>query len=75
MPRPQTVRLREAPGRPAPDAEVIDVPYTEVRTGRRTLLGRLWFGVKAVLIAALTGFLIPPAWVLVQTIADYFAPR
>lgn len=75
MARPQPVRLREAPGEVAPDAHVIDVPYKEVRAGKGSLLGRIWVGVKAVLIAAAIGFLIPPAWVLVQTIADYFRPN
>jgi hypothetical protein len=75
MARPQPVRLREAPGDVAPNAHVIDVPYKEVGAGKRSWLGRLWLGVKAVLIAAAIGFLIPPAWVLLQTIADYFAPN
>jgi hypothetical protein len=74
MPRNDTIRLREAPGRPAPDAEVIDVKYVEVGAKRRRLLGRLWMALVTVFWAAVIGFLIPPAWVLVETVGSYFAP-
>jgi len=73
MPKPQPVRLREAPGGPAPDAQVIDVPYVEVRK-RRGILGRVWFALVAVFWAAVIGFLIPPAWLLAQEIAAMFGP-
>ncbi len=75
MPRPEPVRLREAPGRPAPDAEVIDVKYVEVGRKRRGILGKLWFALVTVVWAAVIGFLIPPAWMLIQDIGAMFAPR
>lgn len=75
MPRPEPVRLREAPGRPAPNAEVIDVKYVEVGRKRRGILGKIWFALVTVFWAAVIGFLIPPAWMLLQDIGAMFAPR
>jgi hypothetical protein len=72
--RQQTFRLREAPGRPAPDAHVIDADYSEVGKKRR-FLRRVWNGVLTVVAVALVGFLIPPVIVVVQEAADYFAAR
>lgn len=74
MARPEPVRLREAPGRPAPDAQVIDARYQEIGKKRR-LLRRIWNGVLTVLAVAAIGFLIPPAIVVVRAAADYFAGR
>lgn len=48
-----------------PTAAVIDAEFRIVGRKRR-LLGALWRGVLAVLVAALIGFLIPPLWVLVE---------
>ena len=73
MPKPPPVRLREAPGRPDPGAAIIDADYTEVGKKRR-VLRRVWMGIVAVFWAALIGFLIPPAWVLIQEIGAMFAP-
>ncbi len=74
MPRPNVVRLREAPGAPGGDARVIDAKFTEVRAKRRSWLSRLWTACVAVFWAAVIGFLIPPAWVLVQEIGAMFTP-
>ena len=73
MTRPDPIRLREAKdGAPAPSARVIDAQFKEVGVKRRTLLGRLWIALIAVFWAAAIGFLIPPAWVAIQTIGDQF---
>lgn len=72
--RQQTFRLREAPGRPAPDARVIDADFSEVGKKRR-FLRRVWNGVLTVLLVAMIGFLIPPVIVVVQEAAGYFAAR
>jgi hypothetical protein len=72
--RQQTFRLREAPGRPAPDARVIDADFSEVGKKRR-FLRRVWNGVLTVIAVALVGFLIPPTFVVVQEIGAYFAGR
>jgi hypothetical protein len=74
MARHHPVRLREAPGQPAPDAHVIDAKYVEVGRKRRGILGRLWIACVAVFWAALIGLLIPPAIVVVQEIGAMFAP-
>lgn len=74
MSRPHTVRLREAPGKPAPDARVIDAQFTEVGRKRR-LLRRIWNGVLTVIAVAVIGFLIPPVIVVVREAADYFVGR
>jgi hypothetical protein len=72
--RQQTFRLREAPGRPAPGAHVIDADYSEVGKKRR-LLRRIWNGVLTVLAVAAVGFLIPPMLIVVNEISAYFAGR
>lgn len=65
MPRPQ--RLREADATPAPHARVIDAKFKVVGRKRRAL-AMLWRGLVAVFWAAVIGFLIPPAWVLIQEV-------
>jgi len=74
VPRQPIFRLREAPGRPAPDARVIDAAFTEVGKKRR-FLRRVWNGVLTVIAVAVIGFLIPPVIVVVREAADYFAGR
>lgn len=74
MARQHPVRLREAPGRPVDDAQVIDAKFVEVGAKRRTLLGRVLKALLWMVLAAAIGFLIPPAWVLFQMIADQFRP-
>ncbi len=74
MPKQQPVRLREAPGRPDPGAQVIDVAYVEVNKKRRGIFGRIWLALVAVFWAAVIGFLIPPAWMMIQEIGAMFAP-
>jgi len=75
MSRPPTTRLREAPGRPAPQAHVIDAKFTEVGVKRRGILGRVWIALVALFWAAVIGFLIPPAWIVMQEIGAMFAGR
>jgi len=74
MGRHQTIRLHEAKGLPPSEAQIIDARFVEVRGERRTLWGRVKAGLQALLWAAVTGFLIPPAWVLIQLIGAMFAP-
>lgn len=66
MNRPQATPLREQSG-PAPrGAKVIDAQFKVVRPSRLALMGRWLF---AFAIAGAVGFLIPPAWVVLQEIA------
>lgn len=70
MPREPVTRLQEAHGPVADDANVIDAKFTEVG-GKRT---RFWRRVRGALIAlfwaAVIGFLIPPAWMLLQLLHE-----
>jgi hypothetical protein len=75
MQREQTHRLQEAPGRPAPDARVIDAAYDEIGAKRRGWLSRIWRGAVTVFWVAVIGFLIPPALVIINEISNYFAGR
>jgi hypothetical protein len=75
MPREHTYRLQEAPGRPAPDACVIDAQFTEVGVKKRGWLGRVWAGVVTVFWVAVAGFMIPPVIVIVREISNYLAGR
>lgn len=74
MGRHETIRLREASGPLPHGAEVLDAKFREVGGERRTLWGRAKAGLQALLWAATIGFLIPPAWVLIQRIGDMFRP-
>ena len=75
MARPNTIRLRETKGAArAPNEHVIDADFKEVGLKRRTMVGRLWIALVAVFWAAVIGFLIPPAWVLLQELGAAFAP-
>jgi hypothetical protein len=74
MGRHEPIRLRETHEALAPSAEIIDVMFTEVGRKRRTIWGRIKTGLHALLWAATIGFLIPPAWVLIQTIGELFRP-
>jgi len=74
MGRHESIPLRESGEALAPDARVIDVKYTEVRDPRHTIWGRIKAALQAVLWAAAIGFMIPPAWVLIQTIGATFRP-
>jgi hypothetical protein len=44
---------------------VIDAQFRVVGAQRR-VLGALWRGLIAVLVAALIGFLIPPLWIFID---------
>jgi hypothetical protein len=68
MGRHEPIQLRELERTLAPDARVLDVTYKEVRGERRTLWGRTKSVLQALVWAAAIGFLIPPAWVLLQVI-------
>jgi hypothetical protein len=72
MGRHETIRLRETERTIAPDARVLDVKFREVRGERRTLWGRAKGVLQALVWAAAIGFLIPPAWVLIQVIGATF---
>jgi hypothetical protein len=70
MGRHETIRLREIERTLAPDAHVLDVQFREVRGERRTLWGRTKSVLQALVWAAAVGFLIPPAWELLQVITE-----
>jgi hypothetical protein len=70
MGRHETIRLRETERTIAPNARVLDVKFREVRGERRTLWGRTKSVLQALVWAAAIGFLIPPAWVLLQVITQ-----
>lgn len=74
MGRHEPIRLREIERAPAPNARVLDVKFKEVRGERRTLWGRTKSALQALVWAAAIGFLIPPAWVLIQVISDTLRP-
>lgn len=75
MARRNTIRLRESKGAArAPNEHVIDAEFKEVGVKRRTIIGQLWIALVAVFWAAVIGFLIPPAWVLIQELGVMFAP-
>jgi hypothetical protein len=74
MGRHEPIRARETRGAFGPGVEVIDVAFTEVGGKRRTIWGRIKSALQALLWAAVIGFLIPPAWVLIQVIGDMVRP-
>jgi hypothetical protein len=75
MARPQITPLRETKGAShAPNEHVIDADFKEVGLKRRTIVGRLWIALVAVFWAAVIGFLIPPAWVVIQELGSMLAP-
>lgn len=75
MGRHEPIRLRETDAPFAPDVEVVDVKFTHVSAARRSLWTRIMAGLQAVLWAAAIGFLIPPAWALIQVIGQTLWPR
>ena len=74
MGRHEPIQLREIERTLAPDARVFDVKYKEVRGERRTLWGHTKSVLQALVWAAAIGFLIPPAWVLIQVISETVRP-
>ena len=72
MGRHEPTRLRETRATIAPNAKVLDVTFSEVGRGRRTIWGGVKAGLQTLLWAATIGFLVPPAWVLIQRIGDLF---
>lgn len=71
MAEPAPLRLREVETA-APDAasKVIDAAYVEIGPRKRGVLGRVWSGVVVLFWAAVIGFLIPPAFVLMRRVAE-----
>lgn len=74
MGRHEPIRLRETSAPFAPNARVVDVKFAEVSEGRGALWTRIKRGLQALLWAATIGFLIPPAWVLIQVIGETLRP-
>lgn len=75
MPRPDPIRLREAEAsRPLHEAKVIDAEFRVVDRAPRALR-MIWRALLAVFLAALIGFLIPPAWILLEDLGAYLARR
>jgi hypothetical protein len=70
MGRHETIHLRETERTLAPNARVLDVKFSEVRGERRTPWGRTKSVLQKLVWAAAIGFLIPPAWVLIQVITE-----
>lgn len=69
MGRHETIQLRESMSTIAPSV-VIDARFTEIGRTRRTAWGRVKSVLQALLWAAAIGFLIPPAWVVIQVIGE-----
>ena len=74
MPAPRSTLLRETPDAAPTGARVIDAHYNVVRGASRGVWGRIKTVLMAIFWAALIGFLIPPAWVLVQEVGAMLAP-
>jgi hypothetical protein len=73
MARQSTTRLREAENAPAREARIIDAQFKVVRSGKRSRIAALGRWLLALAVAAAIGFLIPPAFVLVQEIAAWMS--
>lgn len=73
MAQPRPTRLREVETAPPLEAaKVIDARYKVVGRKRRALK-MLWRALVAVFWAAVIGFLIPPAWIFLESVGRYFA--
>lgn len=68
----RTTPLREVKSAPPRAERVIDAKFTEVRGERRTLWGKVKLALIALFWAAVIGFAVPPAWVLVQRMSAAF---
>lgn len=68
MPRAPVTRLREQRNSGPIEAPVIEPAFTVV--GERTVLGGVLRTLLALGVAAVIGFLIPPLWVLVQSLRE-----
>lgn len=73
MGKHEPIRARESGMSFAREVQVIDVQFTEVSGPRRTLWGRIKLALQAIVWAAAIGFLIPPAWALIQIIGQTLA--
>lgn len=74
MPAPRSTVLRETPDAAPSGAQVIDAQYQVVGGKSRGVLRRIKTALLALFWAALVGFLIPPAWVLVHEVGAMLAP-
>lgn len=73
MGQPHPTRLREVEAAPPLEAaKVIDARYKVVGRKRRALK-MLWGALVAAFWAAAIGFLIPPAWIFLERVGEYFA--
>lgn len=68
----RTTPLREVKSATPRAGRVIDAKFTEVRGERRTLWGKVKLAIAALVWAVVIGFLIPPAWMLVQRMSAAF---
>ena len=69
----RTTQLRQMKGAPPRDARVIDAKFTEVRGERRSWWGKLKLAFITLFWAVVIGFLIPPAWIVVQRVSEMLA--
>ena len=73
MPAPLSTVLRETPDAAQSGARVIDARYEVVKGKNRGIIRRIKTALFAIFLAALIGFLIPPAWVLIQEVGAMLA--
>lgn len=71
MPRQHPTRLREIETPPPPSGDIIDARFKVIGRKRR-LLRWVWGGIVTIFWAALIGFMIPPAWVALNYLRDFF---
>lgn len=72
MPAPRATVLRETPDAAQSGARVIDAQYQVVGGKSRGILRRVGKVAMTIFWAALVGFLVPPAWVIIHTIGEMF---
>lgn len=75
MARPRPTRLRESNAPPPASARVIDAQFKVVKGKGRSRLAVIGQWLLAFAAAALIGFLVPPAWVLVQELGAMLGGR
>lgn len=72
MPAPRSTVLRETPDAAQSGGPVIDAQYQVVGGKSRGILRRARKVLMAIFWAALVGFMIPPAWILIHAIGEMF---
>ncbi len=65
MREPRPILLRETPNAAPANARIIDVNF-EIVDRKRSILGNIWITCIAIFWATVIGFLIPPAWLIVE---------